>query len=974
VSLLVPLLSSRFVSRDRTIQYVPLSDALTRDWSTGAATTAYAMPAIARRLVNDELESYGGVRMVLMIFDVDDEAAHKEDRESSPEWWAIERAKIDDLFGSYPGGYVYRTRRGYRIVYVLREPFIIHDLHDARRWKASYLHAVDHLREMFALEADRACADWTRLFALPLKGRETIGDAHDVGVWGLVLIDPGPAPKRGEVTGDAADSEIGQACIARGLDGREIKGGRKLVVQCPFFDSHSGHKPLDGSTVVLAPTNNCRRGWLYCSHSHCAGREQSEFRKALGIVDDESAVVRGLRRDLATRDSDVGSTLEEIEDTTMRIIHSLPAPSRVVVVFATTGAGKSRAAILALDTASFEPGRRYVFAVPTHRLAAEITMRFAERGVDVAQRKGFLRVLGADGKPACKQTERAEQIQASGGSITSLCRTCSHRRRCAARIMPEEERVTVVPHALASVAMHARDDEDGDNAEDEPREPKILIFDECPQLTREELVTRGELTEVIEMLKDNVLEPTHVRAIGAYVHALRIAADDPAHELIAACGQADAEAEARGLEPNADAIRSGVLFFGIESVLRDDDLLLLSGVRYTATLRTMRLMRAVLAAQDVRRLVWRTDGIAVHVETAEAQLLREGNVVILDATPPLAELRAMLGDVWWVSMTAADGAPITRRILPSGEATRSRLVPGKTVAWKHVEPLVRRALDHVRDVRGRILLVTHMPIAKQMKQALEDIFAPFGDRIDVAYFGGLRGLDEFRGHEACLSIGDPWPDVRSSAEIAKIADIDPEAHARHAPRAELAQVHGRLRAPTRKTPAIMIHVGSVAAYGWTATNTEIVVKSPGRPRRRSTLTLDALRAWVVAQGGIRAGARALGILPGTVGRYVKGRAVPAAIAAKIAHGIGGDIPLDTDGDDRDSVSVSPDQRERRIPTVNTETPPPRRSSKETRFSKQVKSEARALNIRSKQPRPPCCAESRSTFEIDHAQLMRRVAR
>lgn len=873
------------------IASIPIGDAMTRSYSSEASTAGYALPAsFPHRLVSERLPEYGGIEMQLLIVDVDDEEAHKSDRESSPEWWTVERTKLVALLSAHPGGFVYRTRRGYRIVYQLGSIFLIGDAEDAAKWSASYLHAVDYL-ETFGIKADRACADWTHLYILPRatrngaapERRETIGNPAKLGKWTLEIVEPAPARPRGEAIGSASESVIGRACIERGLAGKELEGGAKLVVKCPFYNSHGRHAALDGSTVVYAANGARKLGHLHCSHGHCKTREPAEFRRALGIEIDSDGV-RRLRTSLAEEQAGEVVQLGDVRAAVATLI-GLAAPGRLVSGKVTLGAGKTRAAV----HAAVDSDRPFVLASPRHDLTDEIAARLIKHGEKVDRRRGLLRVAGTNGAPACKQHLRASELQAAGGSVPMLCKTCEHQRGCPARQREARQRVIATVHKLASVAM---DRDEADASLDRP----VLIVDETPELLEELSATRADLEEATRLLTSGVLEPTFARNVAAWLRALIITVSDAEQDLPAACARVDRDARrepttylgwSMSTRPNADAVRLGKIKLGREPELAADDLLGLQRAEWLEATRAIRLFRPILAAaRDVRRITWRKDGFAVHVATREAELLTEGGAVVLDATPPIAMLEALCNDagIDLVTMTlrVADGAPHTRTVLYSANASRSKLAPGKVANWSAIKPLITRGLDAVRNVKGRILLVTFKTIADGIRAGkLADVLEPFGGRVDVAHYGAVRGLDLWRDHDACATVGDPWPELGSAREQAATMGLDAEAHLREVARAELAQAHGRLRDPSRSRPATHVHLGTLAPLGWTEENTMIETKPRGRPRIKASTTTEELREWVSSQKSQRTAAKLLGLPLSTLQRCLQGQALPAK--AQIPH-------------------------------------------------------------------------------------------
>ena len=189
--------------------YVPLASLLTSPFTTDACFAAYSVPTIRRRLTREAVEEVD-VPMGLFVGDVDDEYAHRRDVESDPRWFDRERRKVRALLGAHPGAFVYRTRRGWRLIYRLPTTFFIRDDRDAVTWKVFYLECVDYLRTNFDIEADRQCASWAQLFRVPHgtregqprpEDREIIGDSERVGTWGRM-------PKAGGAAGHRVPSSV----------------------------------------------------------------------------------------------------------------------------------------------------------------------------------------------------------------------------------------------------------------------------------------------------------------------------------------------------------------------------------------------------------------------------------------------------------------------------------------------------------------------------------------------------------------------------------------------------------------------------------------------------------------------------------------------------------------------------------------------------------------------------------------------
>jgi len=303
---LVPVMTNPFLRawpKNETggaARYTPLTEALSSKFGTDAHFAAYSVPSIARRLDKKVVGKIGsGLPMVAVAFDVDG-----PEHQASEAWWHGERVKLERLFESR-SGFAYRTKGGYRIVFLLAAPIYIMDDADARAWRALYVSWCNSLTREFRIASDRSCKEWGRLFRLPHatrdgnapEMRETIGDASAIGAWNsemhplaaedFAIEEERNTAKAKESPRTLTYSGPGRLVTAfdrRGWLGDEIETG-KYAARCPFEESHSCGETYDGSTVLYeADTAHGDLGWFHCSHGHCAGRTIEDV---IGLFSDE---------------------------------------------------------------------------------------------------------------------------------------------------------------------------------------------------------------------------------------------------------------------------------------------------------------------------------------------------------------------------------------------------------------------------------------------------------------------------------------------------------------------------------------------------------------------------------------------------------------------------------------------------------------------------------------------------------------
>jgi hypothetical protein len=184
--------------RGARVEYHRLSSLLITRHPGDAHVGAYSAPSVLRRLGTDP-PAYeriaDGVPMMVFLWDLDCAAAHRAQGGSTlakadDEWWRAAVTRFDSLLLEHPGGYVYRTRGGARIIYRLPSPFVLTEARHETEWKRYYLGALAYLARRFGIVCDPSISDWPRLIRLPHVVRDgvpqrldTLGNARRIGAF-----------------------------------------------------------------------------------------------------------------------------------------------------------------------------------------------------------------------------------------------------------------------------------------------------------------------------------------------------------------------------------------------------------------------------------------------------------------------------------------------------------------------------------------------------------------------------------------------------------------------------------------------------------------------------------------------------------------------------------------------------------------------------------------------------------------------
>lgn len=251
--------------------------------------------------------------------------------------------------------------------------------------------------------------------------------------------------------------------------------------------------------------------------------------------------------------------------------------------------------------------------------------------------------------------------------------------------------------------------------------------------------------------------------------------------------------------------------------------------------------------------------------------------VILDATPNPEALGAALGERVTVErLGVRDGAPVERVFIPWSHSTRRHCLPEGELAWEELAgPLAEGlavAAEGLAD-GAELAVFTWRPVARaldgdgatlppRVADAVQALRRR-GVRLVTGYYGALRGRDDWKGADALLAFGAPWPsaaDVALACEAWGLVGGERDMGQRMM-RAELEQACGRIRAPWRTRPARVVVVASApparADARW-----KVRELACGRPRVADREQLAAMADRV----GITAAAVAAGCSTATVKR------------------------------------------------------------------------------------------------------------
>jgi hypothetical protein len=585
-----------------------------------------------------------------------------------------------------------------------------------------------------------------------------------------------------------------------------------------------------------------------------------------------------------------------------------------VIAFRTgPGVGKTQAA--AKHAASAE--ERVAIVLPTNHLVDVVAHLSASTGADTASKKGRRASV------RCRHAALASRLEAAGLSVPRhLCANCKYRAACGLRT--PSANLMVTNHALLQAAIEHVGEHGLLIIDEGP-----ALFDHVELgLSDLDVTLRALSVPTFHRAFAQAVQP-FVKAVHAamvtdstsFIADVRRAAQRRGVQLENIVEMALAEGEvpvdevvAGDSDPwlralAAFQLASSEIARGAEPPFRRRlvrSAMMAQPVDFPAMVQAARCLKTLARifgmSGERSSTTWEVEGDETVIKATfvnrslEAALRRSGPTVLLDATFDAMAVQRLVAprSVAERAVDVADAASMSRVVVYWGQSTRRWTLPNGGPDWGVIGPVLAHGIRLVREWDARIVLVV---AAKVIAEALRghltgaahvshpggggavDAFALSGGRLLIAHFGNLRGRNEFDGVtwqalDAVLSLGDPIPNIGAMEAEAKVLGLDEherDARIRSIAAAELAQAHGRLRAPRRTRPALSLHYGQIIPAGWHPGNARLEVLPPGRPPVVGVMSVDELAAAAAGVGGVAGLARASGISRTTLSDLIKGR-------------------------------------------------------------------------------------------------------
>ncbi len=892
----------------RPVERVPLAEALARRWQDDRHFVLYTSSEPYR--INNAALGRVRVDVRLLALDVDN-------HDDKPEWMAGERVKIDALLAAHPGGFVHTTKRGWRAIYPLEEPFPIASDADKESFALFYARVAAYVCETFGIVSDDALTRWNQPIRLPHVVRDgrafdaevLSGDVSTLGAFTL----PADVPRMPDLRPLTARLPRWGAVAKRWQPKRELF----RVVSSEAFD----HVPLPPYAERLAAAETWARedapravmwqGGRATARSVAAtlhvgfALERAEVESILtgaynrrrcappwreDELGDLSAIAHAVARMpihawgfMLSRDrtgievaratlaaAAAARNIVPLQDVGARLVAAIESHP-ALVLRATYGAGKTHA--VSRYAATSVAGRVFV-VVARHEVARTWVKSLAEAGEnDVAYHASVVQRRDDEGRRHCDNKVALKLYRRGGDVARDVCPTCPRATTCPAHQIrpPADARVHVLPREM--IGKMAIGDED------------LVIFDDAAVdlLAWHRLDVRA--LRRLGGADSRMLPNVQSRLLRIFVEALL--AGPRGAEVSAREGLATHFFEPPPAE-GAFRVVAARLVEGQRSPRVASDLLAESGDARDEAMRDVGTMRDVLrfagAVAEGADVQWSADKLAVHGETDATRLLRShtGRLVLLDGAANVEELRVFRPGLHVERLDVVDAGDATRVLLFAPHANRSALRDAKE-RRERLDVWLGAIFEQLTP-RGstRPVVVAYKALVAELRvhPRVEAWCAEDATReVRFAHFGGVRGSNRFLGCDAVVTLCDPWlhgDDVTGRAEWLA---LDEPSYRIALATAELGQAHGRSRSVRRARALTHIHVGRLVPDGWGA---GVTVEPLGGPPERTRGTADRVEfgALIAALGGNRAAATALGCSASAIAGWKGGaRGLPCAVLA-----------------------------------------------------------------------------------------------
>lgn len=583
---------------------------------------------------------------------------------------------------------------------------------------------------------------------------------------------------------------------------------------------------------------------------------------------------------------------------------------------------------VAIENAA-KPGKigvKSALSVPTTKVAKEQFEYMKSTGQKVMRRFGPLSVLNSDGQPECRYHAQGQALAHGGISVAvALCRGCGHRSECKAVDGfegDEDAKIALGPHELVSdlVAFAGT--------------TGLVAIDEPPELLEEYRFTLVDVDRAFEELGrgwfSKSFAPYMKPILNGVLNWMKRGKDTKMGSIRRGLTDIDPDLEYAALDFSKGLALCDVVSWAENAVPADykgNGPPLHEGARnmLRADLKNATLVgEAGRIVWLIRRAVLEEESVSATVEVNEETGVTE--LILLPTNDRMCDALRRGGPTVLMAADANVVRPLVERVLG---------YTSPLLAFRAPEPLVERTLWNVRRCNRRgwlqptmnvpaiveafervvtwymedlesfdaglpLAIVTFMPIRRaiqgegdqELTEKLRAVLARLPRPPVYGHYGGLRGLDEWKGLDSLATVGDPYQNVdtlRRQMEWAASGNLHvatPDFWDRMHAAAELEQAHGRLRTVHRTTKARQLHVGSVEPAGWCK------FKPRDGPPKLPLLPDEkgALDSLIGALGGVRAAARSSNVCYRTFKRWISNDSVPEEVVLRLREAAKGTRP------------------------------------------------------------------------------------